>query len=124
MGLATSLRTVAKNLTAKFGDRITLRQKTPGKFQTSTNTMPVTSYEWDDVPVASTEIKFSTPDGRVQAGDRRMILSALAMLPEGFPDGSWEVDYQGKTWRVVLAEPVEVEGERVFYSLIVRGGAW
>lgn len=123
MALSPALRTVVTRLTAKLGDRVILRHNAPGKFQTSTLTMPTTRKEWPDVPAAVTEVKFTTPDGRMQVGDRRLLLSAGSIVPEDFPTGAWDVVVRGAVYHVLTANPIEVEGKVVMWDVVSRAGA-
>lgn len=117
--LAPALRRVATTVLDRFGADVTLRAKLTGTFDTAEDKPAVTDVAYPTRGVFVRMVRREGPTGVVRVGDRDLLVSAEGIDRE--PDVDWRVQVGGKSFDVVLVEPLETEGEAVGYILTVRG---
>ena len=117
MALATSLRSVASKLMAKFGGDVTIRIVTNSGYSTATGVSTET--------VADTNIKGVVEDVRrtevndlVQQGDKKLTIAALDVTTA--PTPADRVVISGRSLQVIEVRTIEQDNQPIVYELFLR----
>ncbi len=118
MALATSLRSVASKLMAKFGGEVTFRSVTAGAYNTTTgaSTETVTNI---DIRGVLEDVRRSEVNDLVQQGDKRLIIAALD-LNGTTPTTADRIVISSRSMQIIEVRTIEQDNTAITYELILR----
>ena len=117
MTLATSLRSVASKLMAKFGGEATIRSITVGAYNTTTGAVAETTSD----PVVRgvlEDVNAREVNELVQAGDKRLAIAAADVAAA--PTTADRVVISGVLHQVIRVITIEQDNTAITYELILR----
>lgn len=117
MALATSLRSVASKLVAKFGGTATLRRVTVGSYNSTTGAVTETTTDTALRGVLQDVTKREVND-LIQAGDKRFIIAAADTST--VPTTADRVIIDNRNLQVVEVRTIEQDNTPITYELILR----
>ena len=117
MTLATSLRSVASKLMAKFGGEATIRSITVGAYNTTTGAVAETT---SDTVVRGVleDVNAREVHELVQAGDKRLAIAAADVAAA--PTTADRVVISGVLHQVIRVITIEQDNTAITYELILR----
>jgi hypothetical protein len=115
--LATSLRSVASKLMAKFGGEATIRSITVGAYNTTTGAVAETT---SDTVVRGVleDVNAREVNELVQAGDKRLAIAAADVAAA--PTTADRVVISGVLHQVIRVITIEQDNTAITYELILR----
>jgi hypothetical protein len=118
MALATSLRSVASKLMAKFGGEVTYRSVTAGAYNTTTGASAETVTNIDIRGVIE-DVRRSEVNDLVQQGDKRLIIAALD-LNGTTPTTADRIVLNNRSLQIIEVRTIEQDNTAITYELILR----
>lgn len=118
MALATSLRSVASRLMAKFGGEVTYRSVTAGAYNTTTGASTETTAD-TTVRGVLEDVRRSEVNDLVQQGDKRLIIAALD-LNGTTPTTADRVIINSRNLQIIEVRTIEQDNTAITYELILR----
>jgi hypothetical protein len=118
MALATSLRSVASKLMAKFGGEVTYRSVTAGAYNTTTGASAETTAD-TTVRGVLEDVRRSEVNDLVQQGDKRLIIAALD-LNGTTPTTADRIIIGNLSLQIIEVRTIEQDNTAITYELILR----
>ena len=117
MALATSLRSVATKLMAKFGGEVTIRRITTGAYNTTTGAITETTSD-NTIRGVLEDVNAREVNELVQAGDKRLTIAAADMA--GVPTTVDKVVINSVVHQIIRVITIEQDNNPITYELILR----
>ena len=117
MTLATSLRSTASKLMAKFGGSVTIRRITLGTYNATTGMVSETA---SDTTIRGTlqDVNRREVNELVQASDKRLIIAAADLVIT--PTTADKVLINAVTHQIIAIATIEQDNLAITYELILR----
>lgn len=117
MTLATSLRSTASKLMAKFGGLVTIRRITLGSYNATTGTVSETA---SDATIRGTlqDVNKREVNELVQASDKRLIIAAADLT--NAPTTTDKVLISSVVHQIIKVTTIEQDNLAITYELILR----
>ena len=118
MGLASSLRSVAKKSLAKFGDDVTFRRITTGAYNTTTGNISETASD-TTVSALIEDVNIREVNDLIQADDRKVTVAASALT--NTPTTADRVVISGTSHQVIRVKTITDGGTTaITYEVYLR----
>ena len=117
MALATSLRSVASKLVAKFGGEVTIRTITTGAYNTTTGAIAETTSD-NVIRGVLEDVNAREVNELVQAGDKRLTIAAADTASA--PTTVDKVVISSVVHQIIRVITIEQDNQPITYELILR----